>query len=143
MLDRHDARRPQRIVHIDPALDGPPHEHVDMSFQQLVRVLVVAAQHGLPGEFGQQRVERVEVSRGGAFADDDLAAGGELVERFFLREALVIGGDAGGDITGRFFAAETRRVAIDGLPRSCAAFTFARHAGSPCRMPGKFIISLR
>ena len=69
----------------------------------------------MPGILAEQRVERVEVAGGRAFADRDLAAGRELVERFFLGEALVIGRDAGGDVSGRLLAAQPRRVAVHRL----------------------------
>ena len=82
---------------------------------QLVRVLVVAAQHRLPGYSPKQRVERIEIAGGRAFADRNLATGRQLVERLLLREAFVIGRDAGRDVAGRLRAAQPGRVAVDRL----------------------------
>ena len=97
----------------------------------------------MAGILAQQRVERVEVAGGRAFADRDLAAGRQLVERLLLGEALVIGRDAGGDVLGRLLAAQAGCVAVDRFAAIVGACTLARHPGSPYRMPGKFIISLR
>ena len=106
VLDGHEAGGPQRIINIDPILDCPPHELVNVPHDELVGMLVVAAEHGHSRVLAKQRVERVEVAGGGAFANGDLAAGGELVEGFFFGEAFVVGGDAGCDVFGSLFAPE-------------------------------------
>ena len=85
---------------VDARLDGTAHDVVDVSlFEQIVRVLVVRAEHAVGVVLRrEQREQRVEVARGRALADHDVLSALELGDGVLDGAALVVGIDAGGDV---------------------------------------------
>ena len=65
-----------------------------MHVVQLVGVLVVGAEHQFVGMRGHQWYQRIEVTGGAAFSDEDLHAEADLLQSPCQTEALMVGGDA-------------------------------------------------
>ncbi|MGC4006624.1 MAG: hypothetical protein QM811_27280 [Pirellulales bacterium] len=78
---------------------------IDVTLDQIVRVLVVAAKHAGFGEFGQQRMQGREILRRRAFADQQLHPLLQLFFPFVVSSAFVVGLNAGGDIVIQLRAA--------------------------------------
>ncbi len=100
---------------VDARLDGTAHDVVDVAlFEQVVRVLVVRAEHAVGVILRrEQREERVEIARRRALANHDVLSALELGERIFDGAALVVGIDAGGDVGVQIVAREAGGVAVD------------------------------
>jgi len=96
-------------------VDGAAADVVDMALlKQVVRMLVVGAEHAALGILGrQQRGERLEIAGGRALADHDELAALELGQRVLHGRALVVGVDADRDVGVEVLALQARRVAVD------------------------------
>ena len=100
---------------INARFDGPAHDVVDVAlFEQVVRVLVVGAEHAVGVVLRrEQREQRVEVAGRCALADHDVLSALELGERVFHGTALVVGVHARSDVGVQVVACEARGVAVD------------------------------
>ena len=137
MQRRVDAGHAEELKQIVPVLQAAPHKLVDMSADEIVGVLVVAAEHAVLGEAVDERRERVKVLGGRTFADEKLHAALELFEPLVVGAAFVVGADAGGDV----FCQRIRRAGR-GSGRRPAYCDFLRQRswralrGSSRRTPG-------
>ena len=100
---------------VDARLDGTAHDVVDVAlFEQIVRVLVVRAEHAVGVILRcEQREQRVEVARGRALANHDVLSALELGDGILHGAALVVGIDAGGDVGVQVVARKAGGVAVD------------------------------
>ena len=100
---------------VDARFDRPAHDVVDVTlFEQVIRVLVVCAEHTVGVILRrEQREERVEVARGRALADHDVLPALKLGDGVLDGAALVVGIDAGCDVGVQVVAREAGRVAVD------------------------------
>jgi hypothetical protein len=95
-----------------PSRHRPGRQPIDVAPRQVVRVLVVAAEHDLVGMAGDEGVKRVEIARRRAFPDQDAHAGGEFVPGLLQAGALVVGADARLGVTPRLFPRQAGGVAV-------------------------------
>ena len=100
---------------IDARFDSAAHDVVDVTlFEQVIRVLVVCAEHTVGVILRrEQREQRVKVARGRALADHDVLPAFELGEGVLHGAALVVGVHAGCDVGVQVVAREPRCVAVD------------------------------
>ena len=110
-----DACRPQHVEQVAPAGPGPADELVDVAHDELVGMLVVAAEHAAVGMRVDQAGERVEVAGGGPLADQDLQAERDFFERLVECHAFVVGADPGGRVGSHGGASKPRGVAVHRL----------------------------
>src|SRR5579859_776667 len=68
---RVDTGGEKHLVEVDATGDGAGTKAIDMSCQETVGVLVVAAEHHLLGPVVQQPDERIEILCGAALPDED------------------------------------------------------------------------
>ncbi len=104
MQDGINAGGFQYLERVDPMRHGPRAEPVDMAFDQAVGMLIIAAEHHPVGVLVEQTDQGLEIFGGAAFADEDLHAITQLIERLFGGETFVIGADAGGNILPGLFS---------------------------------------
>ncbi len=82
-----DASRLQDGLEGRALPEGGGRDKVDMVAQQVVRMLVIAAQHAEVREARQQRQEGLEAARGRTVANQKLDTGLEFLTRLFEGEA--------------------------------------------------------
>ena len=105
------------------------------------RIAVVGAEREeRRGRDREERGQRVQVLRDGAFADQDRHALADLLQRLLGAGRLVVGADSGREIAVEVEAAHERRVAVDVAVREGLDL---RKAGRdrPASTPGKFMNS--
>ena len=124
-----DARRLEHVEEAAAAGERPPHEHVHVPDGQPVGMEVVAREHAHVGALVDQAREGVEVSRGRSLTDEDPHAEAELFPCLDEAHALVVGGDAGGDVGLERGAAESGRVAIHRLAAGRGRGDLREHVG--------------
>ena len=94
MLDGVEAGAAQNVEYIVPEGYRSCGQPIDVSLQQIVRVLVVGAEHHPAGVGGDQGVEGVKVAGRRAFSDQDAHPRRQLVLGLFEGGALVVGADS-------------------------------------------------
>ena len=105
----------QHIKHVVTQLDGMTHQLVDMVLHQLIRVLVVGAEHQLVGVRGQQWNQGLEVLGGTAFANEDFHAEADFLQGLSEGKALMVSRNACADILLQGLTCDRWRMSIDGL----------------------------
>ena len=120
MAHRVEAGAAQYGEQLVAQCQRPRYQAIDMTFEQIIRVFVIAAEHHLVRPFADQWMQSVEVACRRAFPDQDRHAGLQLVLCFIKGGAFVIGTDSCSGITGCGFACQPRCMSV------------YRHLMTPC-----------
>ena len=137
VFDRIEAGGAEDVEEGDAVGDGAGAELVDVAFHEVVRMLVVAAEHAGFGRFVKEGPEFLEIFGRGAFADEDFLAERKFFPGFVDLETLVVGLDAGGDVFLEILAAEAGGVSVDPFAVLLGDLDFFHDLGITMDDPGE------
>ena len=110
-----ERRADERVLRRDAEGDGVAHHPVDVAVAcDVLRLPVVGAERDPAGPvLGEQRQERLEVTRGGGLADQEPHPGAQPLAPLLRRVRLVVRADPGGRVGVQRPAEDAGRVPVD------------------------------